>query len=305
MPLPSIRTLTPEEIAGGPSTNLAESLERGAIVQFPPDAFPLPTSDDLGFLRNRLGQLLKLKNISYHPGGDYLSGIKHDPQARGKTRQILRDHNREVTRILRGLLPEYASDWYCGKVNFRPLEEKGRQISRHSSNELLHVDAFASGATHGDRTLRFFTNIHPTESRKWKSAGLFEDMLAEFGGAAGAPPKGNPGLKEGPLDRAFTGLVRGIAKLGLPQIATIDSSPYDRAMHRLHNTLKDDEAFQRDEARCGYFEFPPFSSWMVFTDLVSHACVSGQHAIVNTWTVRRPRLRLPELSPYAVMARSR
>jgi len=43
---------------------------------------------------------------------------------------------------------------------------------------------------------------------------------------------------------------------------------------------------------------------MVFTDLVSHACVSGQHAIVNTWIVRRPRMRLPELSPYEVMARS-
>jgi len=152
MPLRSLRSLTPEELATGPAIGLDESLERGA--------------DDLDFLRNRLGELLSLKNISYHPGGDYLSGIKNDPQARESTRQILRDHNAEMTRFLGALLPDYAPDWHCGKVNFRPLEEKGRQISRHSSNELIHVDAFASGATHGDRTLRFFTNIHPTVSRR-------------------------------------------------------------------------------------------------------------------------------------------
>lgn len=301
MTLPSLHTLTPDEVAAGPATDLAAILERGAIARFPADAFPLPPAEDLEFLRSRLGQLISLKNVSYHPEGDYLSGIKGEAEAVERTRAILRDHNLEVTRFLRRLVPEYAQDWHCGKVNFRPLEERGRSISRHSSNELVHVDAFASGATHGDRTLRFFTNVNPTETRVWKSAGLFEDMLREFGTRSRIPPRG--GVAEGPLDRAYSKLVHGISKLGLPQLATIDSSPYDRAMRRLHNTLKDDDEFQRDESRWGYFEFPPFSSWIVFTDLVSHACVHGQHAIVNTWTVRRASLRLPELAPYEVIAR--
>ena len=44
---------------------------------------------------------------------------------------------------------------------------------------------------------------------------------------------------------------------------------------------------------------------MVLTDLVSRACVSDQHALVNTWTVARARLVRPKLSPFAVMAGAR
>ena len=111
-------------------------------------------------------------------------------------------------------------------------------------------------------------------------------------------------MAEGPLDRALSATLRGIAKLGLPQALTADSSPYDRAMKRMHDTLKDDDEFQKDEARWRFFEFQPFSSWMCLTDLVSHACVSGQHALVNTWTVPPSALAHPELSPYAVMTRA-
>ena len=284
--------------------NLAESLERGEILVFEAGALPLPPEEDLEFLRVELGKLISLKNISYHPHGRYLSGIKNDKDAREQTRRILHDHNRVVTAFLAERVPEYVSKWHAGKVNFRPLQEQGRELSRHSSNELLHVDAFASGATHGDRTLRFFTNIHPTESRVWKSAGLFPELFEEFGASAGVLPLSARGLSEGPLDQALTGLLRTLAKLGLPQALTVDSSPYDRAMKRVHDTLKDDDDFQRDERRWSFFEFPPFSSWVVLTDMVSHACVSGQHALVNTWTVSKESLRVPELAPYQVIARA-
>ena len=62
------------------------------------------------------------------------------------------------------------------------------------------------------------------------------------------------------------------------------------------------EASYRFHDNSGYFEFPPFSSWMVFTDQVSHACVCGQHALVNTWTVRRSRPENPDLSPFEILA---
>ena len=280
---------------------LAEHLERGAILAFPEGVLPLPGEDDLEFLRVELGKLISLKNISYHPKGDYLSGIKANAPSRERTRRILREHNARVSELLRRALPAYANDWHAGKVNFRPLQERGRALSRHSSNELVHVDAFASGATHGGRTLRFFTNIHPTEPRVWKSVGLFPELLDEFGRDAGILPLGPRGLRESAFDHARTGVLRTLTKLGIPQALTVDSSPYDRAMKRMHDTLKDNDAFQADEARNAFFEFPPFSSWMVLTDMVSHACVSGQHALVNTWTVPRASLVLPECAPYAVI----
>jgi hypothetical protein len=36
---------------------------------------------------------------------------------------------------------------------------------------------------------------------------------------------------------------------------------------------------------------------MVFTDTVSHACLSGQHAFVHTSIVRLKNCRFPELAP--------
>lgn len=297
----AVHTVTRAELGSAPPADLAARLEGGAIVRFEPGALPLPSEEDQRFLRERLGELISLKNVSYHPRGRYLSGLKGAGPERERTLGILADHHAAVEAFLAPLLPRYAAAWSRGKVNFRPLQERGRNLSRHSSNELLHVDAFASGATHGGRTLRFFTNIHPTESRVWKSAGLFPELYQEFGERAGIRPLGGSGLREGPLDRTLSGFLRTLAGLGLPQALTVDSSPYDRAMKRMHDALKDDPAFQADEARFERFEFDPGSSWMVLTDMVSHACISGQHALVCTWTVP-PRAQVrPELSPWAVM----
>ena len=171
-------------------------------------------------------------------------------------------------------------------------------MSAHSSNERIHIDAFASGATHGDRILRFFTNVNPSAPRVWKSAGLFPELYREFGAKARADRLGADGLREKLPDRAFSGLVRLATKVGLAPAAMLDTSPYDRAMKRLHDTLKDDEGFQADERRWTILEFPPFSSWIVLTDVVSHAVIRGQHAIVNTWIVPLASCALPEIAPY-------
>jgi hypothetical protein len=40
---------------------------------------------------------------------------------------------------------------------------------------------------------------------------------------------------------------------------------------------------------------------MVFTDAVSHASISGQHALVNTFIVRLESCRLPELAPINIL----
>ncbi len=297
-----LRTLLEADLERAAQLSLERCLEQGEILSFPPGMLSLPPEEDLAFLREDLGKRITLKNVSYHPEGDYLSGLRGAREDKERVRRILRDHGRVVEAFLRRLCPRYVEHWHAGKVNFRPFEEEGRDLPAHSSNELVHVDAFATGATHGGRTLRFFTNVHPSKPRVWKSAGIFPELLAEFGSRAGIAALGAEGLREKLLDRALSGLVRLLVLAGLPQAAMLDSSPYDRAMKRLHDTLKDDPAFQADERRWTLFEFPPFSSWVVLTDLVSHAAIRGQHALVATWTVPLASCAAPELAPYHVLA---
>ncbi len=85
----------------------------------------------------------------------------------------------------------------------------------------------------------------------------------------------------------------------------IDSSPYDRAMRRFHNFMKDTPAFQEDPAGHAIVRFPPYSAWMALTDMVSHASVSGQYALVTTGIVPLADCRCPELAPVNILRGSR
>jgi hypothetical protein len=296
-PAPSLHRVGADELGRG---GLASRLERGEVLVFAQGTLPLPPEDDLVFLRKELGELITLKNISYHPEDGHLSGIKNDPPRKARTRSILKSHNQSVQALLSRALPEYGGDWRVEKVNFRPIQEQGRELKPRQSNERIHTDAFASGATHGRRILRFFTNIHPTEPRVWKSAGLFPEIAREFGPSVGLD---KVRLEPGLANRAFSGALRAISKIGLPQAILADTSPYDRAMLRLHNRLKDDLEFQADESRQVRMTFQPFESWAVYTDTVSHAVISGQHALVNTFYVSLAKCAEPDLAPWRILER--
>ena len=74
-------------------------------------------------------------------------------------------------------------------------------------------------------------------------------------------------------------------------------------MLRFHHWMKESEAFQRD-CRKERWEFPPGSSWIVFTDTTSHSCISGQYALEQTFVVSRSSLAWPEKAPIAIMMAS-
>jgi hypothetical protein len=289
--LPALHTVQPE------ATDLAAKLEEGHILFFPRTPLALPPEADLDFLRTALASRMRLKNISYHPPEDMLSGIGGDREGQARTQRILREHNQRVQTLLAELLPKYAAAWRVGKVNFRPVEEHGRQLSRHASNEFIHVDAFPSGATHGARVLRFFTNVNPSETRVWRSSGVFAELYRDFASEAGIARKD---LREKWPDKMWSATLRGVGKI-YAGAELADSSPYDRAMRALHNYLKDSDTFQSDASRYIDVEFPPFSSWAVLTDGVSHACLRGQHALVNTFYIPVAACARPELAPLSIM----
>jgi hypothetical protein len=73
-------------------------------------------------------------------------------------------------------------------------------------------------------------------------------------------------------------------------------------MLRFHHFLKANREFQETCSRTRW-EFPPQSTWLVFTDMVSHAVLSGQFALEQTFIVSKHALVLPEKAPVRVLER--
>ena len=282
---------------------LSDSLERGSVVFFPRSPVALPEAEDLEFFRQELPKRLKLKNISFHPEEGRTRGLdSDDAEMVERVNRVLINVSNEIAAFLGKVAPRLTDNWTVGTCSFRPMQERGRNLSAHASNELIHVDAGASGATHGDRILRFFINVNPVEDRVWATKGSFPELFAEHGERAelGYRNAGPEYLKTGPLDHLRSGLIN-LAARGIPVLKVLDSSPYDRAMRKFHNYMKDTPAFQQQQQGHQEFRFPPFSAWMVYTDMVSHACLSGQHAFIHTSLVRLENCHLPEMAPINIM----
>ncbi len=280
-----------------PADTIGDLLEAGRVVYFPQCPIELPSAADLECLREQLPGELVRKNVSYHPEADRIKGLNPQSKLFDLSRSVLTRHRDNVTAFLEQVMPSLARNMLVGTCSFRPIEEQGRGLSAHASNELVHVDAGAYGATNGDRILRFFVNVNPQVDRVWATKGRFPELLERYGKDAQLLPPTYGKLAKGPIDRLRTGALNGISRLGLPLAKMLDSSPYDRVMRKFHNYMKDTPGFQEDKVGYEEFRLPPFSAWMVLTDMVSHACLSGQHALVYTAIVPLENCRRPELAP--------
>lgn len=301
-----IRSYSPGELARAAPGEISDHLEDGKIIFFPRSPVPFPGREELDFLKEELPRHLRRKNISYHPEADRVVGLGGGPEIQRRALQILSAHSVQVQKTLREILEPLARAWTVATSSFRPFQERGRALSAHASNELVHVDAGAYGATHGNRILRFFMNAHPSEDRRWISKGDFRDVYRRFGRAAKiAPPDGQArNLSAGSINRLYSGLLGTVARAGFPMAALADTSPYDRLMRRFHNYMKDTTAFQESSEVHHEFAFPPGSAWIVFTDMVTHACIEGRHAFIDTFIVPLAGCRRPERSPYHVLQTS-
>lgn len=276
----------------------AKELESGNILFFqnPPFSFPQEEIDFL--LAQRQGASGSRKNISYKPDLDKVSNHHSDHDASSeKLREILRNYSKRVTDFLNTLLSPYAKLWKRDYASFRPFQEKGRKLRVRARNDLLHCDAFPTRPLHGARILRFFTNINPVEGRKWVTSKPFGELAKEFGGDRGVvfPPSIGFSLKDR-LARKLRDLLRKSGfKIPL-------RSPYDVFMLKMHHFLKENEEFQKTCPK-DHWEFPPNSCWAVFTDLVSHAALSGQYALEQTFIIPQKALLFPELAPVSILER--
>lgn len=292
-------TLTPQAISDIAPYEVSDALERGAIVHFPECPIALASPQDLDYLRDMLPRQLSVKNVSYHPESDRTHGVRDDSLLRDRAHSMLKTHSQRVLAFLEQLIPSLIRGCTVGTSSFRPIQERGRDLKPHASNELIHIDAGAYGATDGDRILRFFVNVNPQEDRVWASKGTFAHLYQRYGGAAGITDAGP--LRRGLLDKGRTGLLRAFVAAGVKEAMVVDSSPYDRVMRKFHNFMKDSPSFQSDRSDYRELRFAPFSAWMVLTDGVSHASVSGQHALVNTFLLRLEACRMPQHAPINIL----
>jgi hypothetical protein len=302
-PTSVVATIDPGDSRAG--SKAALELESNHIVYFGRSPVSLPDAATLEYLRAELPSRLTLKNVSYYAEGARLSGLEAaDAPLRDRTRAVLHEHLEGVTDFLYRLLPHWRGALRRRKCSFRPIQERGRNLKPHASNELVHVDAGAYGATNGDRIFRFFVNVNDREDRVWASKGGLQEVLERHGAAAGLLDESGRlrmRIDKRLADRAFSLAVGGLARLN-PLARALDSTPYDRTMRRLHNYMKDSDTFKRDTRGYEEIRFPPYSAWMVFTDGVSHASLSGQFALVTTLIVARSALQYPRFSPYALLA---
>jgi hypothetical protein len=286
----------------GPRT-LSDALETGHIVYLPTCPVPLPAPADLDILRDQLPAHMKRKNVSYHPEADSVSGLDKSTPVYATTHRVLTKLRDDIAAWTRRTMPELLRNADIGTCSFRPMEEAGRAIDAHKASELIHVDAGAYGATNGDRILRFLINVNPARERVWASKGDFRSVFArhaERAGFTGPNARGVGRLDKNAFDRLVSGLVRTLGA-AVPLAKVLDTSPYDRAMKRFHDYLKDNPDFQREVETHVEIRFAPYSAWMVFADGVTHGCLSGQHCFI--WTALTPvaNMHFPALAPINVL----
>jgi hypothetical protein len=277
-----------------PANEYCRRLEGGDIVFFDHIPFALP-AEDIDFLLSARQENTRLhKNISYRPGQDILRGFSGEKEDADMLRSVMQNYSATVVRFVRDLLAPYADGWSLDYASYRPIEESGRELPLHKRNDLLHVDAFPSRPTGGGRILRFFNNINPVEARVWEIGERFEKVAAEFAASAGLDDVNSTGSKI--IARA----ARTLCNLGVPLLP--DRSQYDRFMLRFHDYLKENTEYQSRPTRTR-IEFPPNSTWIVFTDCVPHSVLSGQFALEQTFIIPYRSLVAPETSPASILER--
>ncbi len=267
-----------------------EQLERGEILFFPEPPFDLPDADREFLLQQEWSALRLHKNVSYRPTEDILRGVSGDAVTIDRLHGILKNYAKQVIRFVGEFLRPYADRWILDLASFRPFEEQGRDLALHKRNDLLHVDSFPSRPTRGGRILRVFTNLNPTKPRVWNTTGDFSALANKYASDAGLGRIAD----DSPASRILHGLGE---KLGL---RARGRTPYDTFMLGFHDYLKENTAFQ-EGCEKKRLEFPPLATWLVFTDGVAHAAMSGQYALEQTLLIPPQALVTPDAAPYRIL----
>lgn len=258
-----------------------EALESGLVLFFPGLAFKLSDAE----IRLRDPRVIdKSKNVSYNPANGKLGGTVCTGGEAETLKQMISRFASQTQTLLHALLPAYGRNLIQARTSFRPVEVAGRSSSWRKDDTRLHVDAFPSSPPQGKRILRIFSNVNPERPRVWRVGEPFEDTAKRFFPTLTRPAFGSA---------TFNCLFR---------ITKVPRSEYDHFMLQLHDRMKEDSNYQETVTQHTQ-PFPAGSTWVVFSDQVGHAAMSGQHQFEQTYLLPVRSMLKPETSPLRVLER--
>lgn len=251
-------------------------LESGNILFFPEHYFGSidPSLMSESILHNTH------KNVSYDSQRNKLGA--HNKTIDGleeKLTLLMGGYAEFALQLIQRALPSYVPHLQCGRTSFRPAQISGRATSKRKDDTRLHVDSFSATPVNGLRILRVFCNINPQQKpRVWNVGEPFTQVLGHFA----------------PRIRSYNKLTARILKF-VKTTKTL-RSPYDHYMLHLHDHMKRDDQYQAGVNKT-QIDFPAQSSWIVFTDHVSHAALSGQYLLEQTFYLPVNKMANPQCSP--------
>ena len=252
-------------------------LEHGGILFLPNLGFELAPSETR-FLSPDWSDG-KSKNIYLRGNERVIKGAKGNAEELAAMSALIERYSHSATRLIAHLLPSYMPHAKPANTSLRCVEAAGRNTSWRKDDRRLHADAFPSKPTHGERILRVFSNVNPHNlPRVWNVGEPFANMAARF------LPK---------VPRYSPLQAKLINALGITKTLR---GEYDHIMLHLHDLTKADADYQANAPQMR-FEFPANSTWVVYSDLVLHAVLSGQHMMEQTFHLPQHYLAHPQASP--------
>ncbi len=262
------------------SDQVIAALEGGQVVVLPHLAFNLLPEEER-FLSS-IWSDKKAKNISLRPNAG-LRGAAGSELDMLALRGMIERFASQSQQLISKILPSYTPNLTVANTSFRPFEVEARVSSYRKDDTRLHPDAFPSNPTQGTRLLRVFNNVNPDgKPRVWRVGEPFTQMATQFL----------------PKTKALFPLQAWLMKQ--LHITKRTRTEYDHRMLQLHDQVKADMDYQKNSPQQSV-NFMPGTTWIVYSDQVLHAAMSGQYMFEQTFHLPVSGLKNPETAPLSVL----
>jgi hypothetical protein len=271
-------TIAGQSIPNASSEEAVSALEKGSIIFLPELNFPFTPEEQILYADKLLSNR---KNVSYDVRMDEIHGIQAHAII---AKRMMSRYARFAQKLVENLFPNYVSHLQTARTSFRPAEIEGRKPASYRKDDTrLHIDAFPASPNQGRRLLRVFTNVNPNgKPRIWRAGEPFQNVAQTFQAKLNLPPAYKKYLL-----RCF-GITKSLR------------SDYDELMLQLHDAMKADLHYQRYVQQT-QLVLPAGSTWIVYTDQVSHAALSGQYCLEQTFLLPVEGMQSLQQSPLKVL----
>ena len=258
------------------------AVEAGKVLYFPRLGFAVQPEEQALLREDMLAP--KSRNVSLGADG-VLKGAAGSAQDQQALAAMVGRFRQQALRLVDDLLPEYQGLLRIAPTSFRPRQVETRAQSVRADDQRMHVDAFPSRPSYGERLLRVFTNLNPQGvPRVWRVGEDFETIARRY-------------LPQAKPYRLWQAKV-----LNAVHATKSLRSEYDHLMLQLHDLMKFDEQYQKNGTQVTV-PFPPGSVWVCFSDQATHAVMSGQFMMEQTLYLPPGKEVDPQASPLAILTR--